>query len=64
MVIGSVGCLRSIGIFTDDENDLINSSLRLVCFRGGGGGDTLRFCWAIGECLTGRKSINDNVCGF
>jgi hypothetical protein len=48
MVIGSVGCLISIGIFTDDENDLINSSLRLVCFIGVDG-DKLLFLRAIGE---------------
>ncbi len=63
MVIGRVGCLRSIGIFTDDDNDLINSSLRLIGLRDVGG-DKLRFRWAMGECLPGRKSINDNVCGF
>lgn len=65
MVIGSVGCLISIGVFTDDENDLINSSLRLICLIGGVFGDKLRFRNVnIGDCLAGRKSINDNVCGF
>lgn len=61
MVIGSAGCLTSIGIFTDDENDLINSSLRLI----GVCGDVLRFRRVrIGDCFAGIKSINDNVCGF
>ncbi len=63
MVIGNVGCLISIGIFTDDENDLINSSLRFICFVGVDG-DKLRFREPIGECFIGRKSINDNVFGF
>ncbi len=63
MVIGSVGCLISIGIFTDDENDLINSSFRWLCLIGVGG-DKLRFREVLGECFVGRKSINDNVFGF
>ncbi len=64
IAIGRVGCLRSIGIFTDDDNDLINSSLRLVGLMDTGG-DKLRFrSVATGECLTGIKSLNDNVCGF
>ncbi len=67
IVIGSVGCLISIGVFTDDENDLSNSCLRLFCLVGVDG-DTLRFRWSIndsfGEFFAWIKSDNDNVCGF
>ena len=65
MAIGRAGCLRSIGIFTDDDSDLINSSLRLVGLTDTGG-DKLRFrSSALDDCSTGRKSINDeNGCEF
>ena len=48
MVIGSIGCLGSIEIFTDDENDLISSSLRLIDLMDNGG-VKLRLPCVVGE---------------
>jgi len=66
MIIGSVGCFISIGIFTDDENDLINSSLRLVCFIcwTGVGGDKHLFPRLFDDSIGEIKSDNENVFGF
>ena len=70
MAIGREGCLISIGIFTDDENDLISSSFRLVgfsCSKGATGGK-LRFTGGVddstGERVPRMKSDNENVCKF
>ena len=67
MVIGRLGCLMSMGIFTDDENDFINACLRFICLMDDGtgavvcrGGDRLR----CRTCVEGRKSIKDNGTGF
>lgn len=43
-----MGCLGSIGIFTDDENDLISSSLRLIGLTDIGG-VKLRLPGVVGE---------------
>lgn len=63
MVIGSTGCLGSMGIFTDDEIDLISSSLRLFGLMDNGG-VKLRLPCVVGDDGVVRKSINDIGWGF
>lgn len=50
IVIGSLGCLKSIGVFTDDENERISSSFRW--FVVGGAAATVKI---------GRKLSNEHV---
>lgn len=63
MVIGSVGCLGSIGIFIDDENALISSSFRLIGLTDIGGVKHRLPCVRGDDPLL-RKSINEIGCGY